>query len=109
MQPKGFGTVGDVSRLKDWAVSVVRHGADSKDAMICALGQELEVAREVCRERENSLKELRGEIKAHALTSSVVQSDLDSWLGIEHTNALSCIYVLQVEYYLQYFLEGSGY
>ena len=34
LQPKVFGTAGDVTRLKDWAVSVVRHGVKTRDDTI---------------------------------------------------------------------------
>ncbi len=97
-----------MNRLKDWAVSVVRHGVDSKDESIRALRQELEGVREVCHEQEDCLKETQGEMKAHTLTSSVVQSDLDSWSALDKMHTHEEFLVRRSRSFAYLFLFAAG-
>ena len=79
LQPKSFGTQKDINRHKDWAISVVQHGIQSKDSTIQALKSELKALQKLTQHQEGRIFEMEGEVKAHSMAGRMVKSELDSW------------------------------
>ena len=79
IQPKPFGTPGDINRFKDWAITVVGQGVDAKDSTIKELKTKVTSLESVVRYQEQRLREMDGEARAHASANKMVKNELDSW------------------------------
>ena len=79
LQPKSFGTQKDLNRHKDWAVSVVQYGIQTKDSAIQALKSEVKALQKLTQHQEGRITEMEGEVKAHSTAGRMVKSELNSW------------------------------
>lgn len=73
---------GDSTRLKDWSISMVKHGIDASEKEMKCLENELSSMAQVLKDKQERIKLLEEEIKSHSSTTSVMKSDL----GICHAN-----------------------
>ena len=88
-----------MGRFKDWVVSVVQHGVQSKDTTIQSLKSELKSLQRLTQHQEGRLSEMEGEVKAHSTAGRMVKSELDSWYTHAAILIQSYMYLADAYYY----------